>query len=361
VLGLRSCRQFGGAVVKHAVSAQTEAEILRLLLQDKMMGDVAQRLAMSRTRVESVANQYGWPDKDQLATSLAALDSDLDQDSGTASPVSPAHTPVALKGKTLELVAVEDLHPDPDNPRDSLREIEELAESITAVGGLIQPIVARRRAGRLIIVAGHRRLAAVQLLKWAKVEVIVIRDMPSDEVLAQQLVENGQRAGLDPIEEARALNRLKSTTGATAWELGRKIGRSTAYVYGRLALLSLSPSDQDRVRSGELPIGQATEKARTDSGTAQGARSQYAFHLGAGHPLASKARGRCRQVHGARARMVGTVACGECWETVIRSHERALLHTHSAQTGRCALCQSPVTEPEAETPADEGEPVAASG
>lgn len=324
--------------MKHtAMTSAQEAEILRLFLEeDRMAGDIAMRLALSRSRIQSVLDQYGWPDKDTMRTALEGFRSEE-----AGAPVPEPHQSIAQSphGKALALVPVNDLHPDPDNPRDTLPDIEELAESIDAQG-LIQPIVARRRGGRLIVVAGHRRLAAVQLLKWSTVDVVITRDMPSDDVLAQQLVENGQRAGLDPIEEGRALNRLKAMSGLGGWELGRKIGRSQSYVDGRLRLLSLSLEDQELVRSGQMNIGEAVEKARTDSGTAAGPRSQYAFHLGASHPLAARVRARCRKVHG-RARLVGSVGCGECWETVIRTDERETLHTHSAQTGRCALCNTP--------------------
>lgn len=320
--------------MKNALSPKAEARILQLLLEGRTMGQVAQMTAQTRTRVESVAAQYEWPDQDRVRDAVAALLDDED------TPTEPAAAHGVTSGRELVAVPVSELHADPDNPREGLSGIEELAESIEA-NGLLQPIIARRRGGRLIVVAGHRRLAAVQLLRWGRVEVVVTRDMAPDHVLQAMLVENGQRAGLDPIEEARALARLKAQTGETGVALGRRIGRSQGHVDGRLALLALSPSDQDLVRAGQLPIQQAVDKARIEAGTAGAERPSW--HLGVSHSLASKARGRCRKVHG-RARLVGGVACGECWETVIRADERTTLHTHSAATGRCSLCQSPVAD-----------------
>jgi ParB family chromosome partitioning protein len=318
-----------------------EAEILRLIVQGKMLGAIAQQLALSLSRVDTVAREHGWPDMAAVGRSLEELDED--NDASTLEPTNPdpgaQHLP---DGKTLQMVPVDELHPDPDNPREKLTGIEELAESIDAQG-LIQPIVARRRGGRLVVVAGHRRLAAVELLQWATVETVITKDMPSDDVLAKMLVENGQRAGLDPIEEGRALARLKATTGKSSAEVGRAVGRSLSHVEGRLRLLSLPPSVQEKVRTGQMNIGEAVERSRADSGRAQGPRSSYRFHLGDGHPLASKARARCRQMH-RQTRKVGAVACGECWETVIRANERETLHNHSAQTGRCALCQTPTDD-----------------
>ena len=159
-------------------------------------------------------------------------------------------------------VALTDLDIDPDNLRADLGDIEGLAESITQVG-LLQPIVARRTPqGRLVIVAGHRRHAAVKRLRWASVPVIVRAPMRPDEVLAAMLVENGQRAGLDPIEEARALARLQAVTRVSSRELGARVGMAQTTVDGRLALLALTPEEQEQVRSGELRITVKTEGDR---------------------------------------------------------------------------------------------------
>lgn len=335
--------------MKRGLTAQQEAEILRLIVWNrKMIGDVAQNLGLSRTRVQSVADQYGWPDEDTMRAALEAFDNPVEPTSTLDSTGSQVDVP---EGKSLQLVPLAELHPDPDNPREKLTGIEDLAASIEAQG-LIQPIVARRRGGRLVIVAGHRRYAAVQLLQWAAVEVVITRDMPSDDALAKQLIENGQRAGLDPIEEARGLNRLRANSGKTHAEIGRLIGRGQNYVYDRISLLSLPPSTQEKLRNGQITIGEAVLRARTESGRVQGPRSSYHFHLGDGHPLASKARARCRQMH-RQTRMVGAVACGECWEAVIRANERETLHNHSAQTGRCALCQTE-TAGQFEEPASAG-------
>lgn len=131
--------------------------------------------------------------------------------------MSPA---TALAG--FARVPVADLHPSPNNPRETLRDIDELALSIREVG-LVQPIIAQKIPGKpgFQIIAGHRRHAAVIRLGWDDVPTIVRRDMLPDAELLAMLVENGQRAGLDPIEEARALNRLKTggmpvMTGHTA-------------------------------------------------------------------------------------------------------------------------------------------------
>lgn len=311
------------------LSADTERRILVLLDNGGTPSAIAAQVGLHPRRVDDVARQYGWPDPIKVADALAAFDAEkTDQVVGAGLPAS---------SRELVSVSPDDLTPDPDNPREHLDGIEELADSIAAAG-LLQPIVARRRGGRLIIVAGHRRHAAVKLLGLQAVDVVVTRDMAPDQVLAAMLIENGQRAGLDPIEEARALLRLKAQHNANSADIGRQVGRHQTWVDQRLALLELPLDVQEKVRAGQIGISAAADQARINSGRHRGAMPQQKWHLTDGHALATKVRNRCQKVHG-KARLVGKVGCGECWEEVIRADERRVLQQNSATTGRCALCQ----------------------
>ncbi len=251
------------------------------------------------------------------------------------------------------MVGLDALHPSPANPREHLTGITDLAVSIRELG-LIQPIIAQKIPGHpgLQIVAGHRRHAAAKAAGLTEVPVVVRRDMLPDEELLTMLVENGQRAGLDPIEEARALNALKRG-GLSAVEIARKIGRSNAYVWGRLQLLSLAVDDQEHLRAGVITIGAAVEKAKTDSGSTYAprkGREKSVAHLSITHDLGSRARARClRTGHKSKgAKSVGGVACGECWESVIRADERQHLNDQSEDRGRCVLCDTARPTPEAQ-------------
>lgn len=146
----------------------------------------------------------------------------------------------ALTG--LAAISLAEVHPSPNNPRKNLTGIGELAGSIRE-NGLIQPLVVQKIPGQdgYQIVAGHRRYAAITRLGWATVPCIIRRDMLPDEELLAMLVENGQRAGLDPIEEARALSRLKHSMGINESEVARRIGRPLSFVTTR---------DQESVRAG---------------------------------------------------------------------------------------------------------------
>jgi len=247
---------------------------------------------------------------------------------------------VAAPAPVLQRVLLTDLHPDPDNPRDVESEIAELAASIEQVG-LLQPIIARRDGDRLVVVCGHRRLAALRRLGWRDVDVVVRREMPADQVLVAMLSENQQRVMLDPIEEARAFSRLKLQHGLTDQQVGERVGRNQAHVSGRLALLNLDPAEQEEIRAGQRTLGRAIQKGRVKAGKVRNRPKGSGWHLADTHRLASRARARCNKLEHPRGTRLGDTACGSCWESVIRADEKAALHEHSARRGECALCGQP--------------------
>ena len=242
----------------------------------------------------------------------------------------------------LAAISVDEVHPSPNNPRERLTDLDELAVSIRE-NGLIQPLVVQKVPGHdgYQIVAGHRRYGAVLRLGWGTVPCIIRRDMLPDEELLAMLVENGQRAGLDPIEEARALNRL-SRQGLTQQEIARKIGRSVAHVSTRLSLLALPVEEQEQVRAGQTSISAAVTLSRIETGRVGKPKKKSAQHLAIEHPLGRFARARCQRL-GHRSKgsaSVGGIACGACWETVIRADERRHLNDLSEDRGRCVLCDT---------------------
>ncbi len=271
----------------------------------------------------------------------SSLDAVLDEVAPAAPPPTPAAAMAQAKPQLVD-VLVANLHPDPNNPREDVGDVTELAKSMAAAG-LLQPIIARRdtETGRLVVVAGHRRLAAAQMLKWSRVPTIVRRDMAPDRVLAAMLIENGQRAGLDPIEEARALARLRGDHGMTSHaDLALFIGRTQVHVSGRLALLALTPDEQEQVRTGQMNLGDGIRRGRLSSGRVREPGTTGHPHLSIDNELATRVKARCRRLkHKAGGRnSVGGVGCGECWESVIRADERERLNAESNRRGRCVLC-----------------------
>lgn len=333
--------------VLETVPVETQEKLLRVVLANPhpklALGSIAANHQLTMDQLRTILNHHGYPDVGKMRRSIEQL-----AIAAAAPADEPTDTAVVAQRPGMRRVKVTDLHADADNLRGDVGDITELAESIVAVG-LLQPIVVREHGGRLVVVAGHRRLAAIRKIGWEHVDVIVRPPMRPDEVIAAMLIENGQRKDLDPIEEARGLARLAVDAGLeTQQQIASRIGRTQMYVSNRLALLALTPEEQEQVRSGELSIGAATEKARINSGrvkpTARGKKS--AQHLSVHHELGTRAQARCTAKGHKRngAASVGGIACGECWESVIRADERASLHTRSARLGSCVLCDTVLTQ-----------------
>lgn len=149
-------------------------------------------------------------------------------------------------------------------PRLDLREesLAELANSIRAQG-LMQPILVRPlgtpapgTAPRYEIIAGERRWRAAQQAGLTEVPAIV-RDVDDEAAVAMALIENIQRENLNPLEEARALERLTSEFGLTHQEAAEAVGRSRATVSNLLRLLELPEEVRSLVEQRQIEMGHA--------------------------------------------------------------------------------------------------------
>jgi len=138
------------------------------------------------------------------------------------------------------------------NPRKSFDEkaLEELAASIKE-HGILEPLVVRQVNGSYELVAGERRLRAAKLAGLDKVPVVV-KDLTDQEVREIMLLENLQRQDLNPIEEALALKALLEESNITQAELGKRLGKSQAWVANRLRLLEAPEPLKDLVISREI-------------------------------------------------------------------------------------------------------------
>lgn len=230
------------------------------------------------------------------------------------------------------MIHVSRIDPHPDNPRESVGGVSELAASIR-VHGIVEPLVAclsLAAPGRYLLIAGHRRLAAA---KAAGLDMVPadIRPAPEEPVVVM-LVENCQREDLTPVDKARAMSVLLGK-GWTAARICRETGLSSATVSATLAMLELDQSTQERVRAGRVRASDALAAVRStraqrrqDHGAAPRKVSVAAEHFTAAHPLAEDARVAC-ELAGHGGRKVGRNsgfpgACGECWEDAIRRDER---------------------------------------
>ncbi len=147
-------------------------------------------------------------------------------------------------------------------PRLDIRQdsLDELANSIRAQG-VVQPIVARPigKTGdtqRYEIVAGERRWRAAQMAGLDSIPAVV-RDIPDEAAIAMALIENIQREDLNPLEEARALDRLIREFDLTHGEAAEAVGRSRASVSNLLRLLDLSDKVKPLLEAREIEMGHA--------------------------------------------------------------------------------------------------------
>jgi ParB family chromosome partitioning protein len=146
-------------------------------------------------------------------------------------------------------------------PRTDMRteSLEELADSIRAQG-VVQPIVVRpvsAGAGqRFEIIAGERRWRAAQLAGLHEIPAVV-RDVPDEAAVAMALIENIQRENLNPLEEARALERLIDEFEMTHQRAAEAVGRSRAAVSNLLRLLDLSDEVKALVQERRIEMGHA--------------------------------------------------------------------------------------------------------
>jgi ParB family chromosome partitioning protein len=153
-------------------------------------------------------------------------------------------------------------------------ELDHLIESIRSRGLLLPPRVrpADPKSGKLTIVSGHRRIAAIQKLGWTQVDCILVEGQFDDAaILEEQLAENLFRENLSPIEEAKAIQRFITLKSCTATEATKLLHLSNARISRALKLLELPEELQDRVHRaqlapetayhlGRLPEGQERQK-----------------------------------------------------------------------------------------------------
>jgi len=162
----------------------------------------------------------------------------------------------------LKNLPVEHLQRGQYQPRIDMRQdsLEELADSIKAQG-IVQPIVARpisKKDGsqRYEIIAGERRWRAAQMAGLAEIPA-VIRDVPDEAAIAMGLIENIQRENLNPLEEARALDRLIREFDLTHAEAAKAVGRSRASVSNLLRLQDLSEKVKPLLEDRQIEMGHA--------------------------------------------------------------------------------------------------------
>lgn len=199
-----------------------------------------------------------------LSSSASRAPVSIPGESGSSNTSSDAGTPaqaINQDSKTIEglrELSVDQLYRGRYQPRREFDQdsLDELAASIKQQG-LMQPVVVRpREAGGFEIIAGERRWRACQIAGLSQIPVL-IRDVSDEDVIAMALIENIQREDLSPLEEARALARLRDEFQLTQQEVADAVGKSRVAVANLLRLLNVAPGVQALLEAGELEMGHA--------------------------------------------------------------------------------------------------------
>lgn len=167
--------------------------------------------------------------------------------------------PNGFPADSLQRIPVDRVRPNPHQPRHRFdpAQLAELAASIRE-HGVVMPIVVRRDAEGFVLVAGERRLRAARMAGLADIPAVVRgADLASDAQLVLALLENLQRADLDPIEAAEGYQRLVQEFGLRQEDVAKKVGKDRATVANSLRLLNLPPEGRDAVITGRISAGHA--------------------------------------------------------------------------------------------------------
>lgn len=207
------------------------------------------------------------PKQRGLGRGLSALMADVTEDRGAGTD-GPGRSPDRV-------IAIESIHPNPDQPRRSFDEaqLQDLAASIAAKG-IIQPLIVRvspRDSDAFEIVAGERRWRAAQIARLHEIPVI-LREYDDTEVLEIAIIENIQRADLNPVEEAAGFHQLMQKFGHTQEKLANVLGKSRSHIANSVRLLALPDSVQTHLRDGRLSAGHARALITSDNPEALAAR-----------------------------------------------------------------------------------------
>src|SRR5499427_6930105 len=205
--------------------------------------------------------------RNALGRGLGALIRELEGKRSEPTPAPPQPQPTAARSAAAAMPArqpvqggpqeidIDLIEPSPYQPRTKFHEqaLDELARSIKA-SGIIQPLVLRPVGSRFQLIAGERRWRAAQRAGLGKVTAIV-KQVPDELALEMTLVENIQREDLNPIEAARAFERLMDEFHLTQDAVAERTGKDRATVANAVRLLKLDKQIQEWIEEGKLSAG----------------------------------------------------------------------------------------------------------
>ncbi|MCE7790985.1 ParB/RepB/Spo0J family partition protein [Salipaludibacillus sp. CUR1] len=161
------------------------------------------------------------------------------------------------QGDHVQDIKLADLRPNPYQPRKVFEKetIEELKTSIER-HGILQPLIVRKSIKGYEIVAGERRYRAAKEAKLKAVPAVV-KELSEDDMMEIALIENLQREDLNPLEEAKAYQKLLEHLQVTQEQLAKRLGKSRPYIANYIRLLQLPQLAQQYLSEGKLSMGHA--------------------------------------------------------------------------------------------------------
>jgi len=185
-------------------------------------------------------------------------------------------------GTKSEIIYVqsEQIRPNPFQPREDfdLNTIAELAQSIKEKG-VIQPLLVRRKGDHYELIAGERRLRACKSLELKEIPIIV-KDVDDRDSLEYALIENIQREGLNPIEEAHAYQHLIDKFQVTQEKISEVLGKARATIANTLRLLKLPHEIQEEMKKGRISFAHGRALLEVEDANQQRRLTQEAISKG---------------------------------------------------------------------------------
>ncbi|MGZ4870326.1 MAG: ParB/RepB/Spo0J family partition protein [Candidatus Angelobacter sp.] len=171
-------------------------------------------------------------------------------------PAMPIAMPTAQSAASTQEIPIDSIDPNPYQTRRRINEaaLEELADSIRA-SGVVQPVVLRPVAnGRFQLVAGERRWHASKRAGKTTIPAVV-RQISNEQAMEITIIENLQREDLNPVEQARAFERLSREFGMTQEQIAARTGKDRASIANFIRLLKLPEEVQNALEAGVLSFG----------------------------------------------------------------------------------------------------------
>ena len=181
--------------------------------------------------------------------------------------------PVEHPSTGYAVVQLDSIQPNPQQPRVHFDEgeLESLAASIKSVG-VLQPVIVRVDGDQYTLVAGERRCRAARLAGLTEIPAIIRDGDDAESSLTEALIENVQREGLSPLEEAAAYEQLVAKYSLTHEQVGKAVGRSKSTISNTIRLLQLPAEVQGLLNEGKIAMGHARALLGLDD-------TAYAIHV----------------------------------------------------------------------------------